>query len=405
MRNKINYINDTESILSAFANDDIMDSSEALDLIKHMKKLNQIKKDYKEKIKKRSDGRQYYIYINRKQFSAKTEDELYEIIFGLLYGKEQWTMSDIFPMWLRWKRDYTPVSGRTLKNYVGEWKHFFEPYEITDIPMKSLTAKDFTNLFRKWTCKRQMSLKKFNNLKSLINGIFSYAINEAEIVNVNPIREIDRKQFTFKVVRTDDDVFTMEDRENLLKHLQNNNDIYSLAIQFDFCVTLRIAELLSLQWKNLKDNQIYVENQLLLTTKMDDELNFTSYNHETVDYVKGYAEEGYRYIPLTSKALAILNKVREQNPDGEYIFMRDGKQLYTNHFNEHLAKYCAECGVDYHSSHKIRFCVASVLYVNGLPLPDLQKLLGHTSLQMTMHYIRKVTKGETSLEMMQKCLG
>lgn len=403
--NKLNNTLNAEFFLSVLSNDDIIDSSEVLDLVNRMKKLNQIKKDYKDKIKRRADGRQYYIYINRKQYSAKSEDELYEIIFSLLYGKEQWTMADVFPMWLRWKRDYTPVSGRTLKNYSGEWKHFLEPYEIINIPMKDLTAKDFTNLFRRWTCKRDMTLKKFNNLKSLINGLFSFAINEAEIVKVNPIREIDRNQFTFKVVRTDDDVFSLQDREQLLNHLKYNDDIYSLAIQFDFCVTMRIGELLSLKWDNIKGNQIYVDSQLLLTTEMDDNLNFSKYNHRTVDHVKGYSEEGYRYIPLTTKALEILEQVRKQNPNGKYIFMRDGKQLYTNHFNEHLEKYCMECGIEYHSSHKIRFCVASVLYVNGLPLPDLQKLLGHTSLQMTMHYIRKVTNHGTSLEMMQKCLG
>ena len=167
---------------------------------------------------------------------------------------------------------------------------------------------------------------------------------------------------------------------------------------------MRIGELLSLKWKNLKGNRIYVENQLLLTTEMDDELNFSSYKHETVNHIKGYEEQGFRYIPLTTEALEILNKVKEQNPDGEYIFMRSGKQLYTNHFNEHLKKYCIECGIVPRTSHKVRFCVASLLYINGIPLSTLQRLLGHTTLNMTMHYIRKVIKDDNTLDLMQKCL-
>jgi integrase len=393
------------NILNNLLDSDIINSSEVLNVIDHMKKQNELKKKYQDKIKRRADGKQYYVYIKRKQYSAKTEEQLYEVLFNLEYGKEQWSMSDIFPMWLRWKRDYTPVSGRTLKNISGEWKNFIEPHEIADIPMKELNAKDFVRLFRGWTCKRDMTLKKFNNLKSLINGIYSYAINEAEIVSVNPIREIDRKQFSFKVVNNDDDVFSIEDREKLLDHLADNDDIFSLAIQFDFHVTLRIGELLSLKWENIRGNKIYVDSQLLLTTKMDDDLKFSKYRLETVDHVKGYAEQGYRYIPLTPKAQEILERVKLQNPDGKYIFMRNGRQIYTARFNEHLVKYCNEIGIEPRTSHKIRFTVASLLYLNGMPLQDLQRLLGHTSLQMTLHYIRNVTNTETASNLMEKCLG
>jgi integrase len=121
--------------------------------------------------------------------------------------------------------------------------------------------------------------------------------------------------------------------------------------------------------------------------------------------VKGYAEQGYRYIPLTPKAQEILERVKLQNPDGKYIFMRNGRQIYTARFNEHLVKYCNEIGIEPRTSHKIRFTVASLLYLNGMPLQDLQRLLGHTSLQMTLHYIRNVTNTETASNLMEKCLG
>lgn len=395
-------------LLSIFENDDKIDLSEndmeALRLIKKMKRLNEIKRDYQDKIKRRADGRQIYVYIDRKQISAKTENELYEKIYNILYGKENYSMADVFPLFLQWKRDNTSICGRTLKNNYGEWNTYFIPHDIIHIPMRDITIKDFKRLFQKWTCKREMTLHKFNNLKSLINGIYSFAIEELEIINSNPTREISNSQFVFKKVRNEEDVYSIEDRQILLEHLKDNDDIYSLAIQFDFHQTLRIGELLSLQWENIKGNQIYVENQLLLTTEMDDELNFSKYKHETVDYVKCHSEAGYRFMPITDEGQKILDKVRLQNPKGKYIFMRDGKQLYTNHFNEHLEKYCKECGVEYRPSHKIRFCVASLLYTKGVPLPIIQKLLGHTSLQMTLHYIRNVIKKDIPIDLIAECL-
>ena len=38
-----------------------------------MKNIQKLKDKYKDKIKKRKDGKQYYIYINRKQIFGKTD--------------------------------------------------------------------------------------------------------------------------------------------------------------------------------------------------------------------------------------------------------------------------------------------------------------------------------------------
>ena len=133
-----------------------------------MKNIQKLKDKYKDKIKKRKDGKQYYIYINRKQIFGKTEDELYEKLYNLEFGTEQYSMCDIFPLWLRWKRDYTAVSGKTLQIYSQDWKKWFENEEIAKKPIKNLIPKEFIDLFRKWTCKRTITSKKFNNLKTLV---------------------------------------------------------------------------------------------------------------------------------------------------------------------------------------------------------------------------------------------
>ena len=61
-------------------------------------------------------------------------------------------------------------------------------------------------------------------------------------------------------------------------------------------------------------------------------------------------------------------------------------------------------GVEYHSSHKIRFCVASILFTHGVPVTTLQKYLGHTTIQMTMHYLRNVSDDETVTDIIENAL-
>lgn len=70
-------------------------------------------------------------------------------------------------------------------------------------------------------------------------------------------------------------------------------------------------------------------------------------------------------MPLMPSAKAILEKIRQKNPDSEYIFIRDGQPLATVTFNRQLKKCCEELGIEYHSSHKIRFSTASIMYDNG----------------------------------------
>ena len=136
-----------------------------------------------------------------------------------------------------------------------------------------------------------------------------------------------------------------------------------------------------------------------------DDLNFSSKTYKNVEHIKGYADAGFRYIPLTKDAKAILAKVKEINPTGKYIFMKNERQLTTDTFNRRLKKYCREIGIPERSSHKIRFSVASFLYENGMPLTDLQRLLGHTTTAMTLHYLRRVTPNENTSSLMQNILG
>lgn len=169
------------------------------------------------------------------------------------------------------------------------------------------------------------------------------------------------------------------------------NDIYSLAIQFHFRVVARIGEIKALRWDDIDENHIRIQRQILEEQTMNDDLTFNPRNHKQVEHVKGHTSDGFRDIPLTPQAKAILEKVKALNPDGEFIFMVDGNPLMTETYNRRLMKYCKILNITYRSSHKIRFCVASALYAEGVPTTRIQTLLGHSTLSMTLHYLRDVT--------------
>ena len=392
-----------EYLPSSFLND-TLSVSEISEYILYMKRKQEITRKYQDKIKTRKDGRQFYIYINRKQYTAVTYDGLIDLLYEMEYGRERASLNDLFKEWMIWRRDCSSVCDKTLKEDLNLWKRYLQDTPISFIPLADLTPKDFVKLFRTWTKGRELTRKRFNNIKSLINGIYYYAIEE-NIVSHNPIKDINSRQFTFKPVNNDDDVFTLEDRKKLLDYLKNNNSIYSLAIQLDFQLVIRIGELLALRWSDIENGNLHIQAQLLTERKMNDDLTFSKREHINVDHVKGNTDQGYRYQPLTKEALRILDKIKELNPDGEFILMSDNRQLNANTFNRWLKRYCEECNIPVRSSHKIRFCVASILYDNGVPLTVLQQLLGHTTTAMTLHYLRRVTPSDNTANLMNMALG
>ncbi len=391
-------------ILSTSLFDDTLSASEVAGKIEKMRQHKAIKKKYENQIKTRKDGRQYYVIINRKQITATSMDALYQKLWEKEYGRLNSSISDLYPEWMNWKKNYTAVTTKTLKEYTNIWKKYLEDEELCYAPMNELKVLDFINLFRKLTKGRTLTKKAFANIKSLLNGIYSYAIEQG-IVEHNPILDVNCKQFAFKPVNSKNDVFTIEERAHLLEHLKEQKDIYSLAIQLDFHLVLRIGELLALRWSDIEGDFIHVQNQYVKEVKMNDDLTFEPRSYVTIDRIKGNSDCGYRYQPITPECKRILEEIRKINPDGEYILMQNGKQLLCDTFNEHLHRHCKAIGIPPRSSHKIRFTVASILYAKGVALTSLQKLLGHTTVAMTMHYLRQVTPMEDTVEIMVGALG
>ena len=177
----------------------------------------------------------------------------------------------------------------------------------------------------------------------------------------------------------------------LLDYVQDK-DLYALAIKLDFYLVLRIGELKGLRFDDIYGNSICVQR-------------FVNDKNEIEEDIKGHTSHGIRWLPLTAECLKLIEKVKEINPDSEYLFFRDGKPLATCTFNRRLKKYCDELGIRYRSSHQIRFSTASILHKNGVSAPEMQGLLGHSTLAMTMHYLKDVVSQNETWDKINSVFG
>lgn len=310
------------------------------------------------------------------------------------------TLQNSYEKWLIFRRDCTSVKNKTIKENMNDWNKYFRNTELADMPIKDIKPIVLIRFFRTLTKDRNITYKRISNARSVLNGIFSWAIEE-EIIEHNPISDVNFNTFSYKPVEEQtDNVFTEQEVIILLTYLQDISDEpYALAIQLFFYLFIRIGEMKAIRWSDIdwQERTIYLHNQALLENDFNDDLTFSSRKVVISDQMKGGTSKGYRKEHLTEQALVILQKARAINPSGEYVFEPNGKLMTTDRFNRRLEKYCKECGIKYHSSHKIRFYCASTAY-NGNNLATISKLMGHSQIATTLHYLRHVDKGNDSIQ-------
>lgn len=342
------------------------------------------------KVKTRPDDGRIYLIVKRKPISSTSYVGLIEKLHEHFFGIQNITMEGFFEIWMKWRDEETSVSKKTIKENRFLYNALLKDNPITKVPLKDLTVQDYIKYFRNITKSRELTRKRFNDLKSIMNGMLYLAVEQG-ILDRNCLRDINYRQFTYKSEDTDVFPYTEEERLLIINHL-DDEDFYSLAIKFDFYMILRIGELKGLKWSDINGEFIHIQR-------------FVNNENEIIEDIKGHQKEGKRYMPLTPSAKAILEKIRQKNPDSEYIFIRDGQPLATVTFNRHLKKCCKELGIEYRSSHKIRFSTASIMYDNGAKVTELNQLLGHTTLQMTNHYLRNITPADETAEKMRTIFG
>lgn len=363
---------------------------------------------YEPHIGPRDDGRfitKLKVSDKWKQFSASSVPKLYQSLYDFYFGDANITLEQVFPRFMRYRRDMQKVAPKTILENANDWKKYLQDTDLSKTPMRNLKPKDYIRFFENITKGGKLTSKCVCNIKSLLNKMYAYAIRE-ELVEYNPLTSIDFSEFNYYVPDNSSKVYTWENRQKLLAYLRNIKEPYSLAIQFDFQVTCRIGEIKALRWENVdfENRAITINEQALSQRQMQDDLTFGKSTTEVVSRIKGNTTKGKRIIAMTSECMRILMLAKELNPNGKYVFMPRGEIMLTNTFNKYLKKYCNEADVPYYSSHKIRFSSCSILYNYNKDLAETSEVMGHSQTATTLHYVRNTGNFEKLRNDMEKAL-
>ena len=379
-------------------------------------KKEAVEKIHKYKIStgvKTKNGKPYtYFYTvvdtNKTQKTSHTEDGLIESLFSYYFGDmdvfsmkyNNITLLELYDKWEFYRLHELHKREKTVLRDKQLFQRRLQHLPIMKKQVKDITAKHLKNTFRKIA--PLMTKKEFDNVKSILNGMFQYALEELEIISSDVCSSMkinEAKGFSFLPPKNHStEVYTPRERELILTYLENlpNQTGYTWGIRLMFCLDVRIGELKALRWSHYYPDKfdvpmIYIGNQVVYDLDIDGKHTVREMNN-----TKSRKDEGVRFNMLSPRALKVLEEIKRTNKNSEeiltgYILTTEaGTPIYTAKFNRKLKEVCEKVGVTYHSSHRFRnYSISEQAKTKNLM--EVMYNSGHANMQTTLGYMRSAS--------------
>lgn len=242
------------------------------------------------------------------------------------------------------------LSEKTLKQY-----HFMitKFIEAVGKPVKEIDAYDIRFFLASYQQGKEISNRTLVNYQRYISGFFAWLVNE-EIITSNPMQKIGKIK-TPKVIKQP---FTDEELEKLRQCATSKRD--RALIEFLYSTACRVSEVVGL---NRADINRFTQTMIVRG--------------------KGNKE---REVYITSKAMFYLLQYEETRTDNDPALFVSKNGRITKDGIEYIIKKIGEAaGVEAYP-HKFRRTISTELINKGMPVQEVQKMLGHESLDTTMIY-------------------
>lgn len=245
-------------------------------------------------------------------------------------------------------------SERTLSYYQSTIEMMMAK---VDMPLTKMSTEDIRQYLSDYQSDRRSSKITIDNIRRIFSSFFSWLEDEEYIVK-SPIRRIHKVKFG----RTVKDTFTDEELEQIRDSCDN---VRNLAI-IDILIStgIRVGELVRLN-------------------KAD--IDFTG--RECVVFGKGESER-LVYFDARTK-LHLQEYISQRNDDDPALFVtlhKPTRRLSINGVETMLKSLEESTHIDNIHPHKFRRTMATRAIDKGMPIEQVQRLLGHVRIDTTLHY-------------------
>ena len=245
-------------------------------------------------------------------------------------------------------------SARTIKYYRENIENLIAKL---DKPIKIVTTEDIRKYLSDYKESNKCSSVTIDNLRRIFSSFFSWLEDEDYIIK-SPVRRIHRVKTATLVKETfsDENIETMRDECKFIRDLAMIELLYSTGIRVGELVNLNIEDI------NFEDRSCIVQGK-------GNKQREVYFDARTKIHLKQYLES------------------RKDNNNALFVSKNKPHQRLSISGVERIVRNLDfETNINKVHPHKFRRTLATMAIDKGMPIEQVQKLLGHVKIETTMHY-------------------
>lgn len=350
------------------------------------------------------DGRWYTYFLypegqtgqngeDRYRINRKTKADMDQAIIDHYHAiSMDPTFEDAFRRWIEERMTYGELEDSTYTKYCNVYSRFFPADEpFTQIHMRDMNDHEVEVFLKKALAGRNVQRKAFNDLKTVMNGVFKFSRREGytdySITLFFKDYTVPARMLAPSAEKDDsEEVFSEEETEKLASYLWQRRTPVCLGLLLMFQTGMRVGETASLRICDVGKDSVTVNGT---------EVYYRGWKTgQRVCEAKGRGktEAAHREILIPEQAKITISAALLQNPDGPYLFMKNGHRIKTRAFNYELHKACRMVEIPERSPHKIRKTYASLLVASKVDERLIMHQMGHRDFSTTMKFYAKDRK-------------
>lgn len=244
-------------------------------------------------------------------------------------------------------------SPKSMKYYLYVLKAFFEKVSTR---VKEITTDDIRNYLDSFSSD-SVSKVSMDNIRRVLSSFFSW-LEEEDYIRKNPVKRIHK----IKSIKTIKQAYTDENIENLKDNCSSLRD--KVIIELLASTGMRVGELVNLN-----------------VTSIDFE------NKECIVLGKGGKQRKVYFDSKTKLHLQHYLDSRIDKNDALFVSMfKPFNRLQISGVEIMLRKLGIKTSISKVHPHRFRRTLATKAIDKGMPVEQVQVLLGHTKIDTTMHY-------------------
>lgn len=223
--------------------------------------------------------------------------------------------------------------------------------------LKEINTEDLRKYLSDYQCEHHTSMVTMDNIRRIISGFFAWLEDENYILK-SPARRIHK----IKTAQLIKETFSDENLEQLRNACDEIRD--RALVEFLSSTGVRIGELVKLNISNIN----FVERSCIV-------------------FGKGNKEREVYFDARTK--LHLQKYLENRTDDNEALFVSKNqpyKRLTANGIAKILQKLGKRTQLEHVHPHKFRRTLATMAIDKGMPIEQVQSLLGHVRIDTTMHY-------------------